>query len=129
MKMDSTTLSIIACVIAIGVVIGMIVMYKKRLIDKELIEGAASLLQEIEIPTESVFGMILEYAKTAVLTVEQLVKTGVINKDDESRKKAAMGIVETAAKVDGLEYTKDEEEVASACIEAEVAKLPRNNAE
>lgn len=129
MKMDSTTLSIIACVIAIGVGIGMFVMYKKRLIDKEMIEGVAALLRDIEIPVGSVFSMILEYAKTAVLTVEQLVKTGVINKDDESRKKAAMDIVEAAAKADGIEYTKAEEEVASACIEAEVAKLPRNNAE
>ena len=127
--MDSTTLSIIACVIAIGVGIGMFVMYKKRLIDKEMIEGVAALLRDIEIPVGSVFSMILEYAKTAVLTVEQLVKTGVINKDDESRKKAAMDIVEAAAKADGIEYTKAEEEVASACIEAEVAKLPRNNAE
>ena len=129
MKMDSTTLSIIACVIAIGVGIGMFVMYKKRLIDKEMIEGVAALLRDIEIPVGSVFSMILEYAKTAVLTVEQLVKTGIINKDDESRKKAAMDIVEAAAKADGIEYTKAEEEVASACIEAEVAKLPRNNAE
>ena len=129
MKMDSTTLSIIACVIAIGVGIGMFVMYKKRLIDKEMIEGVAALLRDIEIPVGSVFSMILEYAKTAVLTVEQLVKTGVINKDDESRKKAAMDIVEAAAKADGIEYTKAEEEVASACIEAEVAKLPRNSAE
>ena len=50
MKMDSTTLSIIACVIAIGVGIGMFVMYKKRLIDKEMIEGVAALLRDIEIP-------------------------------------------------------------------------------
>ena len=71
------------------------------------------------------FSQILEYSKTAVLTVQQLVKTGIINKDNEARKKAAMDIVEAAAKVDGLEYTEAEREVASACIEAEVAQLPK----
>ena len=61
-----------------------------------------------------------------MLTVEQLVKTGVINRDDESRKMKAMSIVETAAKVDQLDFGSDEEEIASACIEAEVSQLPRN---
>ena len=127
--MDSNFVSIIAVIIALVTGIGLILMYKKRIVDGELIEGTASVLNGIEIPGGTPFGLILEYAKTAVLTVEQLVKTGVINKDDESRKKAAMDIVETAALVDGLDYTKAEAELASACIEAEVSKLPRNHTE
>ena len=124
--MENTVLSIIAVVLALIVGVALIILYKRRVIDGELIEGTASLMHEIEIPADSAFGKILEYAKTAVLTVEQLVKTGVINRDDESRKTKAMEIVETAAKVDQLEYGNDEKEIASACIEAEVSQLPRN---
>ena len=119
----------IAVVLALIIGVALIVLYKRQVIDSELIEGTASLMKEIELPelpVDSVFGKILEYAKTAVLTVEQLVKTGVINRDDESRKMKAMSIVETAAKVDQLDFGSDEEEIASACIEAEVSQLPRN---
>ena len=124
--MESTVLSMIAVVLALIIGVALIVLYKRQVIDSELIEGTASLMNEIEVPGDSVFGKILEYAKTAVLTVEQLVKTGVINRDDESRKMKAMSIVETAAKVDQLDFGSDEEEIASACIEAEVSQLPRN---
>ena len=127
--MESTVLSMIAVVLALISGVALIVLYKRQVIDSELIEGTASLMKEIELPelpVDSVFGKILEYAKTAVLTVEQLVKTGVINRDDESRKMKAMSIVETAAKVDQLDFGSDEEEIASACIEAEVSQLPRN---
>lgn len=127
--MESTVLSMIAVVLALIIGVALIVLYKRQVIDSELIEGTASLMKEIELPelpVDSVFGKILEYAKTAVLTVEQLVKTGVINRDDESRKMKAMSIVETAAKVDQLDFGSDEEEIASACIEAEVSQLPRN---
>lgn len=127
--MESTVLSMIAVVLALIIGVALIVLYKRQVIDSELIEGTANLMKEIELPelpVDSVFGKILEYAKTAVLTVEQLVKTGVINRDDESRKTKAMEIVETAAKVDQLDFGCDEEEIASACIEAEVSQLPRN---
>lgn len=127
--MESTVLSIIAVILALIIGVALIVLYKRQVIDSELIEGTASLMNDIELPelpVDSVFGKILEYAKTAVLTVEQLVKTGVINRDDESRKMKAMSIVETAAKVDQLDFGSDEEEIASACIEAEVSQLPRN---
>ena len=124
--MNEATISLIASLVALAVGIVLIVLYKRKVVDGELIEGTANLMQGIEFPQGSAFGMILEYAKTAVLTVEQLVKTGVIGKDDETRKNAAMNIVEQAAKVDGLPYGAAEMEVASACIEAEVAELPRN---
>lgn len=124
--MDEKMLGIIAIVISLVVGIALIILYKKKIVDGELIEGASTLLQGFDIPQGSVFGMILQYSKTAVMTVEQLVKNGIINKDDESRKKTAMNIVESAAKVDGLPYGAAEMEVASACIEANVAELPRN---
>lgn len=125
--MDEKMLGIIAIVFSLVVGIALIVLYKKKIVDGELIEGASALLHQIEIPESgSVFSMILKYSKTAVMTVEQLVKNGIINKDDESRKSTAMKIVETAADVDGVPYGAAEMEIASACIEATVAELPRN---
>ena len=124
--MDEKTLGIIAILVSLIVGIALIVLYKKRVLDGEMLEGAATLLQGVEIPQGSIFSKILEYSRTAVLTVEQLVKNGVISREDEIRKNTAMNIVESAAKVDGLPYGAAEMEIASACIEANVAELPRN---
>ena len=72
------------------------------------------------------FGKIYEYSRAAVLTVEQLVKTGQIAKEDQARKDKAMEIVEQAAKVDEVPFGAAESEMASLCIEAAVQQLPRN---
>ena len=103
-----------------------IAMYKRSLIGEDVIHGVGEVLEGIPIEAGSLFGKIVEYSKIAVLTVEQLVKTGKIPQDDESRKTEAMRIVANAAAIDGVDFGKPEAEAASACIEAEVQLLPRN---
>lgn len=120
-----TIISIIAFMVALFVGIAMIILYKRRVIDEEIISGANQVLGNLPAGT-GVFGAIANYAKIAVHTVEQLVKTGQISKDSTTRKDAAMAIVENAAMVDEVPFGAAEQEAASACIEAEVQLLPRN---
>jgi len=117
--------SIIALCLALITAGVLILLFKKRIIDEKAIEGVGQVLDGIPI-SEGPFVMIREYAKIAVHAVEQLVKNGKIDRDDETRKNKAMAMVETAAKVDGLTFGEAEKETASICIEAEVQDLPRN---
>ena len=57
--MESTVLSMIAVVLALIIGVALIVLYKRKVIDSELIEGTANLMKEIELPelpVDSVFG-------------------------------------------------------------------------
>ena len=115
---------LLAIIFGIALVVCLIVLYKRKIIDGELLSGAAEMIHQIEIPEDgSIFSQFVKYAATAVLTVEQMVKNGQINRDNESRKSAAMEIVKTAAEVDNIPYMEAEEKLASACIEAEVHKM------
>lgn len=118
--------SIIALVVALIVAGVLIFLISRKSITVEAIEGAGKILDGIPVVEGSPFAKIKEYAQIAVKTVEQLVKTGVIPRNDKARKDAAMNIVERAAKIDGLPYGAAEIEVASDCVEAEVQTLPRN---
>lgn len=125
--MSNEIMLLIAVTIAVGIAVCLIVLYKKRVIDAEVISGISSVFQGLPVTEgKGVFGMIREYAQTAVKTVEQLVKIGAISRDDATRKDKAMQIVAEAARVDDVPFGASEQEVASACIEAEVQMLPRN---
>lgn len=125
--MTDGTMSIIAFVAALAVGICLIVLYKRRILSPDMIDGVGTLVNNLPAPEGSgAFALILSYAKTAVLTVEQLVKTGAISPDSATRKDTAMNIISSAAKVDGIPYGAEETDIASACVEAEVQKLPRN---
>lgn len=120
-------ISIISFIVALAAGLAMVILYKKRIMEADVIHGASELLNNLPFETGSgVFATIAGYAKIAVQTVEQLVKTGQISRDDQSRRDAAMTIIENAAKVDEVPFGAAEQEAASACIEAEVQQLPRN---
>ena len=107
--------------LVIGILIGVALIYliNTRKLEGKTLESVSALLEALPFPAEdSVFGLIAKYAKTAVLTVEQMVEQGKIPS-------TAMDIVKTAAAVDGIEFGKNESMLASSCIEAEVHELPR----
>lgn len=117
----------IAFVVALVLAVALILLYKRKIVDGELIEGASAVISGLPAPEgKGLFSLILQYASTAVQTVEQLVKSGQIAPDDVSRKNKAMEVVANAARVDEIPYGVKEATLASDCIEAEVLKLPRN---
>jgi len=125
--MSTEMVAMVALVVALIVGIALIALYKRKVIEGDAISGIAEVLQALPVTMGSgLFGKILEYSRTAVLTVEQLVKNGKIQPDDGARKEKAMALVAQAANVDDVPFGMNEQEVADACIEACVQELPRN---
>ena len=127
--MDKNTITLAALAVAAVIGFTLVILVVKKVIRKETVEGIADVIREMPVTMGSgLFGKIYEYSRAAVLAVEQLVKTGEIEKEDEARKAEAMKIVAKAAKVDDVPFGAAESEMASACIEAAVQQLPRNQA-
>ena len=127
MTMDNNTTTIIALAVAVLVGFALLVLYMKKVIRKDTLEQIVETVKDMPVTMGSgLFGKIYEYSRAAVLTVEQLVKTGKIAKEDQARKDKAMEIVEQAARVDEVPFGAAESEMASLCIEAAVQQLPRN---
>ena len=125
--MDKNTMTLVALAVAAVIGFTLVILVVKKVIRKETVEGIADVIREMPVTMGSgLFGKIYEYSRAAVLAVEQLVKTGEIEKEDEARKAEAMKIVKKAAKVDDVPFGAAESEMASLCIEAAVQQLPRN---
>ncbi len=126
--MDNNTVTIIALAVAVVIGFALLILVMKKVIRTQTMEQIADAIWDMPVTMGSgLFGKIYEYSRIAVLTVEQLVKSGQIQKDDEARKNAAMHMVEQAAHVDEVPFGAAESEVASLCIEAAVQQLPRNS--
>ena len=125
--MDTNTwLAIIAIVLSCGLGVGLIYLYKKKIIKAETLTQAATLLDGVDIVGSGFIAQIAEYARIAVHAVEQLAKTGVIEKDNEVKKQTAMEYVQQFAKVDEVTLSPSDLETADLLVEAAVAELPRN---
>lgn len=89
------------------------------LIDKvgDVLEGAGK--------GDSVVSLFADYAAKAVRVVEQLVKNGELEKDNELRKNEAKAIVEQLALADGvdLDVVYENEETIGNLIEAAVNEM------
>ena len=125
--MDGTTWIAIAA-IALAVLIGIVLIYllKKKFIKPETVTQAAELLDGIEVVGSGFIQQLAEYARIAVHAVEQLAKTGVIEKDNDMKKKAALEYVQTFAKIDEVSLSPADLDTADVLIEAAVNELPRN---
>lgn len=125
--MDGTTWIAIAA-IALAVLIGIVLIYllKKKFIKPETVTQAAELLDGIEVVGSGFIQQLAEYAKIAVHAVEQLAKQGVIEKNNEKKKKTALEYVQTFAKIDEVSLSPADLDTADVLIEAAVNELPRN---
>ena len=125
--MDGTTWIAIAA-IALAVLIGIMLIYllKKKFIKPETVTQAAELLDGIEVVGSGFIQQLAEYAKIAVHAVEQLAKQGVIEKNNETKKKTALEYVQTFAKIDEVSLSPADLDTADVLIEAAVNELPPN---
>lgn len=125
--MNENTTILIALAVAVLVGFSLLLLYMKKVIKKDTLEQIVETIQAMPVTMGSgLFGKIYEYSRAAVLAVEQLVDVGKVQPDDQSRKDAAMHIVEAAAKVDEVPFGAPEGEMADICIEANVKQLSRN---
>lgn len=127
--MNTSDMTMIALAVAVIIAFLIMILIQKKIIKKETFEGITEVIKDMPVTMGSgLVGKIYEYSRAAVLAVEQLVKKGEIEPDDEIRKNKAMLIVADAARVDDVPFGIDEQKLASDYIEANVHELPRNQA-
>lgn len=127
--MNTGDMTMIALAVAVIIAFLIMILIQKKIIKKETFEGITEVIKDMPVTMGSgLVGKIYEYSRAAVLAVEQLVKKGEIDPDDEIRKNKAMLIVADAARVDDVPFGIDEQKLASDYIEANVHELPRNQA-
>lgn len=127
--MGETTWIAIAA-IALAVLIGIVLIYllKKKIIKPETLTQAAELIDGVTVFGDGFIAKLAEYARIAVHAVEQLAKTGVIDKDNGVKKETAMTYLQQFAKIDEVSLSPADLETADLLIEAAVNELPRNKA-
>ena len=127
--MNTGDMTMIALAVAVIIAFLIMILIQKKIIKKETFEGITEVIKDMPVTMgRGLVGKIYEYSRAAVLAVEQLVKKGEIEPDDEIRKNKAMLIVADAARVDDVPFGIDEQKLASDYIEANVHELPRNQA-
>ena len=131
--MYADVISWIAIVIAVAVAVALLILHKKGFIESDILDAVSDVLDQLDtiqhLPGAEEAGVvdkIFRYAVIAVNTVEQLVRTGKIMKDNDARQSAALTMVENAAVCDGLDFGEEERQLAIDCIEANVYNLPWN---
>ena len=125
--MDGTIwIAIAAIVLAALTGITLIYLLKKKIIEPETVTQAAELLDGIEVVGSGFIQQLAEYARIAVHAVEQLAKQGVIEKNNDTKKKTALEYVQTFAKIDDVSLSPADLDTADVLIEAAVNELPRN---
>ena len=103
----------------------MIVLLRRGWISKETVTAAGSLLDTLPVFSEDGFiAQLYNYARLAVRAVEQMVKAGVLPKDDDIRKKEAVEQIERYARIDGLDLGSTDLDAIDTLIEAAVMELP-----
>lgn len=127
--MNTGDMTMIALAVAVIIAFLIMILIQKKIIKKETFDGITEVIKDMPVTMGSgLVGKIYEYSRAAVLAVEQLVKKGELEPDDEIRKNKAMLIVADAARVDDVPFGIDEQKLASDYIEANVHELPRNRA-
>ena len=111
--------TIAGVIVFILMIVGIGFLYYKNKINCESIEMLVDYLDTID-DGDGVVPLLAGYAKKAVTAVEQLVKAGIIPKENEARKNMAMRIVEELAAADGLELEEEDKIAADSLIESEV---------
>lgn len=128
---------IAALVLALGTAGVLVYLFKKGKVQTGDISNFAGLIDKVGNMLDglghgdSVVSLFADYAAKAVRVVEQLVKNGELEKDNELRKNEAKAIVEQLAQSDGvdLNLVSENEKVIDNLIEAAVNEMQNANVE
>lgn len=126
--MNSDLAKILGIVGAVVVAAGLIYLYHKGNITKNTLEHLVGVVESLPAPAPgSVSEALMRYAKMAVLAVEQLAKTGVIDDTPENKKAKSLEYVQTFAASDGITLSLKDVQSADLMVEANVAELPKSH--
>lgn len=115
-------MTIARIVISIGFLVAVGLLYYKNQINEDGINALIDYLDAIDDGV-GIVPLLAEYAKKAVTAVEQMVKAGIIPKENEPRKNMATRIVKELAAADGIEVNEVDEIAIDSLIEAEVGEM------
>ncbi len=129
--LNTNLVGIVALIVALGIAGVLTYLYKKGKMKTTDLSNIANLIDKVSDMLEglgkgdSVVNLFADYAAKAVRIVEQLVKNGELEKDNELRKNEAKAIVEQLATADGvdLELVYDNDETIGNLIEAAVNEM------
>lgn len=126
--MSVNWVEIAAMLLAAVVAIALIVLLKRGLITADTVGATGDLLESLPIFSEDGFvAQLFNYCRLAVRAVEQMVKAEALPHDDDIRKAAAVDMVETYAKLDGVDLGEKDHDAIENLIEAAVLELPKTN--
>lgn len=123
-----TIFAVVGSLAATAVAVILVLLWRKGNLTSDYLEKLKELAetQGLNMPEGSLLDTLSYYCRLAVLAVEQLVKSGQIDKDDATRREKALEIVEQCAGVDGIELSYDDKEAAKSLIEVGVYELKQN---
>ena len=122
---------LVALIVALAVAGVLIYLYQKGKMKTSDLTGIATMIDKVSDVLEnfgqgdSVVNILAEYAAKAVRVVEQMVKKGELEKDNQLRKEEAKMVVEQLAFSDGLglDIVYDNSETLDHLIEAAVNEM------
>ena len=113
---------ILGCVVFVAIAVVLVILYRKNKVNEEYLRMLSDYLDTVD-DGGNIVSLLAGYAKRAVLAVEQMVKAGVIPKENETRKNMAMRIVSELATADGVEMNEADKIAADSLVESEVYEL------
>ena len=113
---------IVVVISFIAIAVSIVILYRKDQITEENIQTLVDYLDTLD-DGDGLVPLLAGYAKKAVAAVEQLVKAGIIVKENDIRKNKAMQIVKKLAAADGIELTEEDKQAADYLIESEVFEM------
>ena len=113
---------ILGCVVFVAIAVILVILYRKNKVNEEYLRMLSDYLDTVD-DGSNIVSLLAGYAKRAVLAVEQMVKAGVIPKENETRKNMALRIVSELATADGVEMNEADKIAADSLVESEVYEL------
>lgn len=111
-----TIISVITCALLI---VGLVLLYKKGYLNDKAVSKLAETVKELPKDYGNSFVNALRwYCQLAVDAVDQLVRNGTVEKDNDIRKDWALDIVEKFAILDGKELNGEQIDAADTMIES-----------
>lgn len=120
--------SIAALALVILMAVALVYLWKKGYIGPNTIKHVGEIIEGLPVlgPSDSFLEQLKYYADFAIDAVEQMVNSGALNRNNEVRVKAAVDMVQTYARLDGIPLDENGTEAARSIIEAEIYNKPHS---
>ena len=121
--MDTKTIiTVISLLIAAAAIVLLLVLYKKGALSQDTITFIAKAIDALPKYEDTFVSSLVYWCRLAVDAVDQMVRNGTIEEDDNKRKGTAMNLVMQYAAVDGKQLTGDQFKAADSIVESIIGR-------